>query len=256
MHLLLTQPRTRSGDGEADLAAVLPLIEASDLIPSGESLLVLPELIGGEVSRARYLAGVRRIARGLGVYVVGGSHLCGARGAPLNRGVIVGPDGAELAEYEKANRYGSELRDGFRAGCGGCHVRIASVSVYVAICADFWHLGRAFLEAVPDVVAVPAFSVTQKATPHLARARWRHQMIAKAYELTAFVGVSDWAPSVRHADGRSSGAAAFARPNPAHVRDLFSGLGARTMAGFEIDPGQIAALREDRRRRGFMAPAG
>lgn len=132
-------------------------------------------------------------------------------------------------------------------------MRIGGVSVLVAICADFWHLARGDLDASPDAIAVPAFSVTQKSTPHLARARWRHQAIAKAYELTAFVGISDWAASVRHADGRSSGAAGFAQPNPTYVRELFSGIGTRTVAGFEIEPAQIVALRDDRRRRGFMA---
>jgi predicted amidohydrolase len=157
-----------------------------------------------------------------------------------------------VAEYEKANRYGSELSNGVKAGSGGAVFRVGGLTVLALICADFWHWRPGSIGASPDIVVVPAFSVTRRARPHMARARWRHQAVAKAYELTAFVGISDWAPSVIHADGRGSGAAGLARPDPPRVRELFSPLGARRVAAFEVDMSELSVLRADRVRRGFM----
>ena len=65
--------------------------------------------------------------------------------------------------------------------------------ILVTICADFW-FSDLFARAgrLPDLVLVPAYSVTRKSTPDYSRSLWRHLAIARAYELGVYVGISDW----------------------------------------------------------------
>jgi hypothetical protein len=78
--------------------------------------------------------------------------------------------------------------------------------------------------------------------------RWRHAAVARAYELAAFIAVSDWAYPVANPDGRSSGVAGFAHPNPAEPSQLYRTVGRRRVAAFEID---LAAQRDLRAKRGL-----
>jgi predicted amidohydrolase len=120
------------------------------------------------------------------------------------------------------------------------------------ICADFWH-ADAFHGAgdAPDLILVPAFSASQRAEPHMARARWRHAMVARAYEFAAFVAVSDWAHPTPFGASVASGAAGLAHPNPARAQDLHRGLGRRRVAAFELDLEAARDLRANRQARGF-----
>jgi predicted amidohydrolase len=111
----------------------------------------------------------------------------------------------------KLNPYGDERSRTVRPGPGPASFQIGELSCLVMICADLWH-ASAFVAAspLPDLILVPAFSASQRPDPHMARARWRHAMIAKAYEFAAFVAVSDWAHPVRFETGTSSDVASGA----------------------------------------------
>jgi predicted amidohydrolase len=252
MRIVLTQPRRRTGDGAADLCAIAELVAASSIELCADDILVLPELIGGEATRPDYVDALSWLAQTVGAHVVGGSHLYRHGGHAINRGLVVDPTGAEIAWYEKANPYGSE-RAALGRGKGGARFAVGSVQVLVLICADFWY-PQAFdgSGAAPDIVIVPAFSVSRQPAPHLARARWRHAAVARAYDLPAFVAASDWAHPVALVDGRSSGAAGLAHPNPASARKLFQSLGRHGVMAFDIDLEALDDLRADRKDRGFL----
>jgi predicted amidohydrolase len=220
-------------------------------IRSGD-IVLLPELIGGEADAQAYQAEVQALASDLGAWVVGGSHFARGKGEWTNRGIVADPNGRTVAHYGKLNPYGDERSRSIRAGPGPASFQIGDLSCLVMICADFWH-ANAFAAAspLPDLILVPAFSSSQRPHPHMARARWRHAMVARAYEFAAFVAVSDWAHPVRFENGVSSGVAGLAHPNPSCPADLHRALGRRRGAAFDLDMDAVRELRANREGRGF-----
>lgn len=251
MRIVLTQLSRHTSDVASNFEALGRLAARSAELRPGD-LLLLPELVGGDAGRAAYEAQVQALAARLGVWVVGGSHFARAGEEVTNSGVVADPVGQIAARYGKLNPYGDERSRGTRPGPGPAALRIGELSCLVMICADFWH-ASAFHDAgpAPDLILVPAFSASQRPEPHMARARWRHAMVARAYEFAAFVAVSDWAHPTPFGAGVSSGVAGLAHPNPEYARELHRGLGRRRMAGFELDLAPIRDLRANRQARGF-----
>jgi predicted amidohydrolase len=252
VRVVVTQPGRRSEDGLSDIASTRRLLGRLAVGVRAGDLVLLPELIGGEADAHAYQAEVQALASDLGAWVVGGSHFAHDAGQRTNRGIVADPSGRAVASYGKLNPYGDERMRSGRSGPGPASFQIGEISCLVMICADFWH-ASAFAAAspLPDLILVPAFSLSQRPDPHMARARWRHAMVARAYEFAAFVAVSDWAHPVAYETATSSGVAGLAHPNPSSRADLHRTLGRRRAAAFDLDMEAVRELRSNREGRGF-----
>jgi predicted amidohydrolase len=252
MRVVLVQPARRPSDGGSAIAETGRLIAASDARLGGDVVVLLPELVGGESDTHVYAGEVRALARSLGAWVVGGSHFRSGQPDRINAGVVSNPAGEIVASYEKQRPYAEEARGRTRAGQGPASFEVDGVACRVMICADFWHAEAFEASPPPELILVPAFSISQRSEPQMARARWRHAMIARAYERAAYVAVSDWAHPVAFGENRSSGVAALADPNPGTPDGLCRSLGRRRVASFELDLEAVRDLRANRQARGFV----
>jgi predicted amidohydrolase len=249
--LVLVQPEL-SYDASADNLGIV----RRDLEPhAGElgaaDIVLLPEHFDLRPDRAAYEAGIATLARDLGCHVVGGSHHEDREGGRVNSGVVAAPDGSLVGRYEKLRPYADE-RSRVRGGAGFGELTIGGCHVLVLICADFWFSDVFYgARALPDLVLVPALSVTRKPTPDYSRALWRHLAVARAYEFGAYVGVSDWA----HAPGTgflsASGVAGLADPTQVEPTALYRPVAGASRA-FSLDFEALARFRGDRMSRGFF----
>lgn len=247
MKVVITQPGRRDGSGASDLKRAHILLSTS--VDAG-SIVLLPELIGNQLNPESYVREIQTLAIGLRSWVVGGSHFDSSGPKSLNCGVVASPSGDIIARYAKANPYGSEREYSIAPGHGPASFVADGVRCAVMICADFWHPVSFPAEPV-DLILVPAFSATQRPDPAMSRARWRHAMVARAYEHSAYVAVSDWAHPTSFSGLKSSGVAAFAQPNPDSPRQLCHSLGRRRMQTFALDADTLRDLRENKKQRGF-----
>lgn len=246
------QPKARMADG-TDIGRAANALRRKGFVGAAGDIILLPELVGDGYSAADYEQALADMARQFTCHVVGGSQFDMSQDKPANQGLVVDPAGNVIAQYQKANPYGRE-RDFSRPGDrAGASFRIGGVECFVSVCADFFHAETyRGLTTAPDIILVPALSVSRKSTPDLARARWRHAMIARAFEQAAFVGVSDWAYPVRTGGALpSSGVAGLAHPDPETSAQLLRTLGRSQVQVFEIDLTVARALRDDQRARGF-----
>jgi predicted amidohydrolase len=250
MRIVVTQFGSRRGRGVADFKAARRLLAARQSRLQAGDLVLLPELIGNELDHDNYLSEVLSLARDLKIWVVGGSYFNADGERLVNTGLVADPQGMVVARYGKSNPYGSEHRHQVVPGSGPAAFTLNGARCLVMICADFWH-ASAFPADQFDLILVPAFSASQRPDPAMARARWRHAMIARAYEHAAYVAVSDWEYPTPFHNLKSSGVAAWARPNPDDPRALFTKLGRRRIQEFELDMGALRDLRENRESRGF-----
>jgi len=123
----------------------------------------------------------------------------------------------------------------------------------VLVCADFWFADVIqSVTELPDVVLVPALSVTRKPSPAYSRALWRHLAVARAYEYGVYVGVSDWAADARLPALHTAGVAGFADPTTVDADALFRPVGDARVAVHALDFAALDAFRADRRARGFF----
>ncbi|WP_179154981.1 carbon-nitrogen hydrolase family protein [Microbispora sp. GKU 823] len=253
MRVVVTQPAEWHSDGDRNFDAVLRDAERSRIRFGPDDVVVLPELAGAELGDRRYRRRVEGLARSLGSWVVGGSHHCASGSGTVNRGAVADPGGSVVADYEKLNPYGDERAAGVLGGSRPRAVEVGGHRLLVLLCADFWYFDSLAAESGPDLVIVPAFSVTQRPSPAIARSLWRHMAVSRAYEVTAFVAISDWAHPSAYRGRTGCGVAGFADPNPATSRGLFRGLGNRRLAAFEPDFAALTDLRDNRRNRNFAA---
>ncbi|MBI4046426.1 MAG: carbon-nitrogen hydrolase family protein [Devosia nanyangense] len=252
MRVVLTQPKTKAND-QSNIRQIGRLLHKAGFVGDVHDAIVLPELVGEGATADEYVSDVSALAREFGCHVIGGSHFVTERGAIINRGVVVNADGEIIAQYSKANPYGAERVVSDAKGQGGVSFRIGDVECFAASCADFFHL-ETFqgLRARPEILFVPAFTVSRKSSPVMARARWRHAMVARAFEQAAFVAVSDWAhPVTGYGRYPSSGVAGLAHPDPSEPSDLLKLVGRRQVGIFDIDLEACRLLRADQRARGF-----
>lgn len=255
MKLVLTQPELSFDPGSDNSARVREL-----LVPLAEKLqaddvVLLPEHFDLGESRTAYEATISELARVLGCHVVGGSHH-EARGAgKVNTGVVANDRGEIIAAYEKLRPYAEE-RGRVEPGRSFGEVTVGGRRLLVLICADFWFSDVFYrASALPDLVLVPAFSVSRKPTPEYSRALWQHLAVTRAYEFGAYVGVSDWP---HRATGRAyspSGVAGFADPTALAPFDLFRPIDG-PVGVFPLDFAALDAFRADRTTRGFFWKTG
>lgn len=216
------------------------------------------------LERREYEESMRELARRYGCHVIGGSHheMLGESRAEtseeptlqkaINCGVVVRPDGAIVARYDKLRPYAAE-RDRVRPGTRLGEVEIGGRRILILVCADFW-FSDLFERAaeLPDLVLVPALSVTRKATPDYSRALWHHLAIARAYEFGAYVGISDWAyPSALPALF-TSGVGGFADPTQTDPARFFTPIPESGVGVFAVNFDALDHFRRDRRIRGFF----
>jgi len=252
MRLLLVQPRLRAALDADNLGTVRLLVRASEPTLSADDVLLLPEHVVPAGGARAYEDSVAELARGLGCHVVGGSHHQEREDGSVNAGVACAPDGAVVGRYEKVRPYARE-REYVRPGrCLG-ELVIAERRILVLLCADFWFadviLGAS---ALPDLLLVPALSVTRKPTPEYSRALWRHLAVARAYEYGVYVGISDWAHDSDLPLLPAAGVAGLADPTVTEPERLFRPLGTSPLAVHELDFERLEDFRRDRRSRGFF----
>jgi predicted amidohydrolase len=251
--LVLVQLSLRSSAGTHNWELVRRVLAPGRLDLRRRDVVVLPELLDVRPERKAYEDAVRGLACALGCHVVGGSHYERRGSAKINSGIVADAAGRIVSRYEKLRPYGrpsAEVAPGETQG----ELRIDGRRVLVAVCADFW-FSEVFqrLRALPELVLVPACSVTRKPSPRFARALWRHMAVARAYEFGAYVGISDWALDsvIPRAPGAVAG---FADPTRTEPRGFFTPVGRRGLGFFELDFDALDAFRADRLERGFWAP--
>lgn len=256
MRLVLVQPQLGFTSGAENFARVRQALERSLIRPEADDVLLLPERIHPSHSVDEYRHDVRSLARQLGCVVVGGSQH-EARGEQiLNAGMAVDGQGNVLGTYEKIRPYALE-REHVSPGNGPGEYVVAGRRFLTLICADFWFsdlFTRA--ERLPDVILVPALSVSRKSRPYYSRAMWQHLSISRAYEFGAFVGVSDWGFPSELPMLAASGVAGFANPSLVEPTQLFQALDSSEARVFDLDFDALEAFRTDRKLRGFFWQPG
>ncbi|MEM7284815.1 MAG: nitrilase-related carbon-nitrogen hydrolase [Actinomycetota bacterium] len=250
MRLLLTQLDADPSDGLDNLGHVQGLLPAD---VTGDDVLLLPELIGGEVGRTTYETALQRFAARIGCHVVGGSYHSADGPEQTNGGVVVAPTGDVVDRYGKHRPYGAEHGTVARDRTTGAgRFRVQGREVVVIVCADFWFSELLHGLAIePDVLHVPAFSISQKPTPDHARALWSHMTASRAYEFSTFVGLSDWAHPVAWGGLAASGVAGFADPNPGLESRHFRPAHPAGVTIVDPDFDRLDELRTNRTERGF-----
>ena len=183
--ILFTPELTNFVDSKADRAAETIADEKDDIV----------------------LAAARDAAEAHGVFVALGSLAIDPVGADrwANRSLMIGPDGAILARYDKMHMFDVDLEDGeswhesarYAPGKRAVVVDAAGVKIGLSICYDlrFPDLYRALTDAGAQLVAVPAAFTTST-----GRAHWEALLRARGIEAGVFVVAA--AQVGEHADGR------------------------------------------------------
>ena len=252
MRLLLVQPRLSMAPDARNVESVGQLLLDSGVTPARDDVALLPEHVSMATTRGAYVAEIAALARRLGCHVVGGSHHEQRGDVVVNCGLVVDPDGHSLGRYEKLRPYAAE-RAVVTPGSHMGELSIGGRRVLVLVCADFW-FADVFARArvLPDLVLVPALSVTRKATPDYSRALWRHLAVARAYEFGCYVGISDWAHVPYPLALSASGVGGFSDPTSVAPERMFVPIGDAGVAAVEIDFSALEAFRRDRAVRGFF----
>lgn len=216
--------QTRTGlDRNANAQALAET--ATRLAKGGADIIFLPEMCGLlDRNSARLAASVsgedcdpavaalRSVGKACGVAIAIGSLAIrdgtGPDGGRLaNRSILVGPDGAILARYDKIHLFDVDLPDGsryresasFAPGDSACVADLGWGRLGLSICYDvrFPALYQALAQAGAAVIAVPAaFTVPT------GRAHWHVLLRARAIETGCFIVAA--AQTGRHEDGRET----------------------------------------------------
>lgn len=249
MKLVLVEPDLSVAHAERNVETMAELLAPLAGTLDADDIVLLPEHYAGTAIRAEYDATVADLAKRLGCHVVGGSHHEDRDGARINTGAVVDPRGNLMGRYEKLRPYAEErrrVRDGRTLGeftIGGRHV-------LVLVCADFWFSDVFYrASALPDLILVPAFSVSRKPTPDYSRALWRHLAVARAYEFGTYVGISDWMHSSEWPT--ASGVSGFADPTRIDPNEFFVSTDGPVRL-YDLDWPALENFRRDRVARGFF----
>jgi predicted amidohydrolase len=259
MKLALLQPTLRAFDDAHNMREIDRLV---DLVLedrpgrprrlSEGDLILLPEHFIGADDPGVYDKFVADLAGRSKCYVVGGSHHRSEAGRRVNLGHVIAPGGAIVSRYEKLRPYSGEATQ-VQPGNSFGEFTIGGVRIMVLICADFWysdliHAAR----SLPDVILVPALSVSRKPEPTYSNTLWRHLTVSRAYEFGVYVGVSDWSDASVVPGHRTAGATGWADPTQVEAGRLFTPPGPDGTLVVEIDQPSLEEFRQDRRARGFF----
>ncbi|PLX33560.1 MAG: hypothetical protein C0600_00225 [Ignavibacteria bacterium] len=252
MKLILTQPQLKAFDNTHSLNSVKRILDAVKGGLSNADLVVLPEHVFFVQTEEEYRDIMQPLAREYGCHVLGGSYHEIREDVKRNTGSLFSPDGNVIGNYDKLRPYSDErsrVDPGTRLG----EMQIGDMRVLVLICADFW-FSDLFLEAerLPDLVLVPALSVTRKATPDYSRALWRNLAISRAYEFGVFVGIADWGYPSTLPQLMTSGVGGFADTTGTDPTNFYSPIGDQEALVIKPDFEALDRFRQDRADRGFF----
>ena len=252
MKLILMQPQLRVFDSEHCMRAISSQLQTLGETFSKADIIVLPEHFLFTTDPEIYEDFVRSIALQYTCNVIGGSFHDVRNGRRVNRGIAVNADGSVAGEYEKLRPYAEERKHvdpGTKLG----EFRLAGMNILVLVCADFWFSDLYYRAGVlPDLVLVPALSVTRKPTPDYSRDLWRHLAVTRAYEFGVYVGISDWGHPSELPTLFTAGVGGFADPTGMSPSHFFTPIGGSGIAVYEIDFDALERFRTDRRERGFF----
>ncbi len=149
----------------------------------------------------------RRLARELGVHIHVGSTAIAAGEKIANRGFMVGPDGADIATYDKIHMFDVDLDNGeswresatYQPGVRSVVAELPFATIGMAVCYDlrFPQLFRAQAMAGAEVLTVPAAFTRQTGEAH-----WHVLLRARGIENGAWVIAA--AQGGTHEDGRET----------------------------------------------------
>ena len=270
---------TAGPDPEPNLQQVSELIRQAR--GAGADLIMTPEVSNFiESGRRRrdkarreaddpFLAGMRELARELGVWLLLGSLVIDPAGEPgadpgeerlANRSFLLDASGAIVARYDKIHMFDIDLPSGesyreSNAYRAGGHTGVAETpwgGLGMSVCYDvrFPHLYRALAQAGADFLSVPSVF-----TVPTGRAHWHVLLRARAIENGCFVfAPAQWG---EHAGGRKSfGHSLIVDPWGEVLADGGEEVGFVTA---RIDPAKIAEARRSvpslAHDRAFTPPA-
>ena len=218
IRVAVVQTRTPATQGPA-LAHVEPLVR--EAAAAGATLILTPECTNIlQRDRSKLFAalrsaeddvvvkGLRALAAELGVWVVIGSALVsGEGGKAANRELVVAPDGAITATYDKLHMFDVDLPTGehireseaYEAGSQAVVTDAAGAKLGLTICYDvrFPGLHRALAMAGAEVLTIPAAFTRPTGAAH-----WEILLRARAIETGSFVLAA--AQGGTHEDGRGT----------------------------------------------------
>jgi deaminated glutathione amidase len=252
----------RARDAGADFVMTA---EASNLIASGKQRR---DQARPEVDDP-FLAGMRELARELGIWLLLGSLVIDPAGEPgadpqeqrlANRSLLLDASGAIVARYDKIHMFDIDLANGesYRESSAyrpGSHTVVAETPwgrFGLSVCYDvrFPHLYRTLAQAGADFLGVPSVF-----TVPTGRAHWHVLLRARAIENGAFVfAPAQWG---EHAGGRKSyGHSLIVDPWGEILADGGEEVGFITA---RIDPAKVAEARRSvpslKHDRAFTPPA-
>ena len=217
-----------------------------------DDILLLPEHFIFTDDPETYDEFIKHIALQAGCVVVGGSHHRDYQGNRVNYGSIADATGRIICEYTKLRPYFNEnehVSPGQMLG----EMEIHGKNVLVLVCADFWYSDIFFkAKKMPDVVLVPALSVSRKPMPEYSRSLWRNFAIQRAYEFGVYIGISDWKSDSFLPGYRTCGVSGFADPTSVDPDKLFMEISGEDIVSFNLDFDALEKFRDDRRMRGFF----
>ena len=218
MKVALIQTRTPATP-QAGLAHVLPLVREAAAggarfiaTPEGTNVLqkdrdlLLPMLKNEQEDVV--VTGLRAAAKELGVWVLIGSALVKRDdGKAANRSLLISPDGAIAATYDKLHMFDVDLPTGetaresatYEPGAQAVTAQAGELKLGMTVCYDlrFPALYRSLALAGAEVMTIPAAFTRPTGAAH-----WEVLMRARAIETGAFVLAP--AQGGRHEDGRGT----------------------------------------------------
>ncbi|TGQ45913.1 carbon-nitrogen hydrolase family protein [Mesorhizobium sp. M00.F.Ca.ET.216.01.1.1] len=205
----------------------------------------------------------RKLARELGIFLhIGSTAILRADGKLANRALLVGPDGATIATYDKIHMFDVDLDNGeswresaaYEPGTEAIVTGIDGAKLGFAVCYDlrFPQLFRAEALAGADLLTVPAAFTRQTGEAH-----WHILLRARAIENGAYVVAA--AQGGLHEDGRETyGHSLIVDPWGRIIAEAAHDQPAVIFA--EIDPAQSVAARKKipnlKNARDFAVNAG
>ncbi len=218
MKVALIQTRTPASH-EAALAHVLPMVREAAIggarliaTPEGTNILhkdraqLLPQLTS--LDDDPVVTGLRQAAKDAGAWVLVGSALVLREdGKAANRSVLVSPDGAVAATYDKLHMFDVDLPTGetaresatYEPGDRAATAQAGELKLGLTVCYDlrFPALYRALALAGAEVMTIPAAFTRPTGAAH-----WEVLMRARAIETGSFVLAP--AQGGFHEDGRGT----------------------------------------------------
>ncbi|HLB00443.1 MAG TPA: carbon-nitrogen hydrolase family protein [Bacteroidota bacterium] len=252
MKLVLVQPVLSASDDAGNMEEIRRIVGEFSPGLAADDLVLLPEHFIFTDDPGVYDEFIAEAASTAGCAVVGGSHHRRMKGAKINYGAVVSPANKKLAEYSKLRPYFNEQKHVTPGDFTG-EFTINKKNVLVLVCADFWYADIILRAArTPDLILVPALSVSRKPSPGYSRSLWKHLAVSRAYEFGVFVGISDWSDGSLLPKYRTSGAAGFADPTSPDPEKFFTPVPSGGALVTDLNFGAIDDFREDRRMRGFF----